>query len=480
MNSDGKNRTSSQPDAKKKIYSFEKEGFVLTISEDSLTATIDFITPQNETELISSKIILDELSKLEIKTELNEELIKNSVSEFNNTKKNITNVVIAKGKEPKDGTDGWFEITANNNSENQSFNKEKNKSYKIINPVITVKQDDLIAVIHTPEQGKNGVDVFGKIIPAAEGKNVPVKLGENVFVKDDDVTKIYSKVDGFIEYKNNMFSVKDVLTIYGDIDYHSGNIFGYGSLKVLGNVLNGFYLSLKNSIEIGGYIGDAILEAGNHIKAQGGFLGVGSGVIKAGGDVELKFIQEQKVYSRGSLTFVREIVQSKIYVKDKIIGKGNHASIIGGYAIAGNSIEIYSAGNEYGTNTIIEVGYDYELKETLIKNRVKLNELKKNLKKIDSEIIEFAHMKRLNESMYNKMKELADKHKQVLEEIKLLNEENKRLIQTVRKPSNAFIKINSIVYSGTKIIINRKNLLIKENLTAKTFVLSEDNEIIAK
>lgn len=480
MNPDGKNRTSSQQDSKKKIYSFEKEGFIISVSEDSLTASIDFNTPQNESGLISSKIIFEELSKLEIKTEVNEELIKSLVSEFNNTKKNIINIIIAKGKEPKDGTDGWFEITANNNFENQSFNKEKNKSYKIINPVVTVKQDDLIAVIHSPEQGKNGVDVFGKIIPAAEGKNVAVKLGENVFVKDDDATKIYAKVDGFIEHKNNLFSVKDVLTIYGDIDYHSGNIFGYGSLKVLGNVLNGFYLSLKNNIEIGGYIGDAILEAGNHIKAQGGFLGVGNGVIKAGGDVELKFIQEQKVYSRGSLTFVREIVQSKIYVKDKIIGKGNHASIIGGYTIAGNSVEIYSSGNEYGTNTIIEVGYDYELKETLIKNRVKLNELKRNLKKIDGEIIEFAHMKRLNETMYKKMKELADNHKQLLAEIKMLNDENKQLIQTVRKPSNAFIKINSTAYAGTRLIINRKNLLIKEKLTAKTFVLSEDNEIITK
>lgn len=479
MDQDDKNRTSSQQNTKKKFYSFEEEGFAITISDDSISAVINLFLSKNENGLISSKNIFDELTKLNIITEVDEELLKNSVAEFNGSKKNISNLVFVRGKEPKNGIDGWFEITANNNSENLLFNKEKNKAYQIVNPVITVKKDDLIAVIHPPVQGKNGTDVYGKMIPAVEGKNVPVKLGENVFVKEEDVNKIYSKVDGFIENKNNLFSVKEILTIYGDIDYHSGNIFGYGSLKVIGNVLNGFYLNLKNNIDIGGYIGDATLEAGGNVKAQGGFLGVGSGMIKAGGNVEVKFIQEQKVYSRGSLTFIREIVQSNIYVKDKIIGKGNHASIIGGYVIAGNSIEIYSAGNEYGTNTIIEVGYDYELKEALIKNRIKLNEHKKTLKKIDSEIIEFAQMKRLNEEMYKKMKGLADKHKDVLEEIKLLNEENKNLIKTVRNRSNSFIKISDVVFPGVKIIINRFSYIAKEKMHSKTFSLTEDKQVIA-
>lgn len=467
-----KNSISSQGESKADKV-FEEEGFSIIISQDQLTVSLNLFPPQKENNAVSFQNIKKELLNAGIKTEIYEETIKSAVEKFNNNKESITGLVVSKGDESQKGKDGWFELLCS---------KKQNDNHKIkfdgkIDEILSLKKDDLIGVIHLPENGKEGHDVFGKIISPEHGKEKEINLGENVYTKEKIIISVFSAIDGFLLVKNNTLSVSESLTIYGDIDYHTGNILGYGSIKVLGNVLKGFYLNLKNNIDVGGYVGDAEIIAGNNVKILGGFLGAGKGKIKAGGNVDIKFVQDQKVYSRGSLNFIREIVNSKIYVKDNIIGKGNHASIIGGYTVAGKGVEIYSAGNEYGIHTIIEVGFDYEIKDILVANRSKLNNLKKEVKKIDQEIVEYSRMKRLNESMFNKLQQLAEKHKNLIEVIKKLNDENKELIQTVRKPSDAYVKILNAIYPGTKIIINRKHFLVKEKLISKSFKLSEENEI---
>ena len=458
----------------KNIISFEEDGFTIVFSNYQLSVLVNLLPSKYENKSISFSKIKNELIVAGIKTEINEELLKNSVDKVNAERCKIEGLVVSSGYDSIQGKDGWFELTCSKKGNNE-LKKQLDTKF---DEIISLKKDDLIGIIHLPENGKDGVDVFGKIIPAEHGKEKEIKFGENVYTKEKIVISIFASIDGFLEIKNNQISITETLKLYGDVDFRTGDIIGFGSLKVLGSVLNGSFLNLKNLIEIGGYVGDAEIVSGNDIKILGGFLGTGKGVIKSGGNLDVKFIQDQNAYSRGSLNFIREIVHSKIFVKENITGKGSHASIIGGYTLAGKSVEIYSAGNDYGIATVIEVGYDYEMKDVLIKNRLKLNELNKLLKKLNKEILEFSRMKRLNDSMFVKMKLLADKHKELAEEISKLNDENREIIQTVRRPSDSFVKISNAVYPGTKIIINRKNFLVKEKLLSKTFKLNEENEII--
>lgn len=453
---------------------FDDEGFALLISKDHLSVTLNIFPPRIKENILSYSKIKNALIELGIKSEIEEDAIRNSVQDFVNTGKTASDVVISKGTDAQKGKDGWFELTCSkkDNIDNKTILEEK------FEEIISLKKDDLIGIIHKSQNGKDGIDVFGKVIPAEHGKEKDVGIGENTYSKEKIVISIYAEIDGFLNIKSKTISVIETYTVYGDIDVRTGNIKGYGSLKVIGNVLNGFYLSLKNNVDIGGYVGDSEIAAGNNIKISGGFLGAGYGKIKAGGNVEVKFIQDQQLFSRGNLNFIREIVHSRLYVKDNIIGKGNHASIIGGYTLAGKNVEIYSAGNEYGISTIIEVGYDYELKDILINNRKNINERNKEIKKIDKEIVEYSRMKRLNETMYNRLKQLADKHKLLEEEVNKLKHENNELIKAVRAPSGAYVKIDNNIFPGTRIIINRKNYIVKEKLFGKTFKLSEENEII--
>ncbi|MCB9206893.1 MAG: DUF342 domain-containing protein [Ignavibacteriales bacterium] len=71
------------------------------------------------------------------------------------------------------------------------------------------------------------------------------------------------------------------------------------------------------------YVGDAVIESGKNITIRGGFLGKGKGVIKAEGDVELKFVENQKVFTRGSLTIGKEALNAQLFVKNSILTKGS-------------------------------------------------------------------------------------------------------------------------------------------------------------
>ena len=83
-------------------------------------------------------------------------------------------------------------------------------------------------------------------------------------------------------------------------------------------MLNGFRLNLRDDIEIGGNVGDSIIEAGKSIVVKGGFSGTEHGKIKAGGDVSVKYIENQNLYSNGTLTFSKNIVNSNVYISDCI------------------------------------------------------------------------------------------------------------------------------------------------------------------
>ena len=467
-------------DIDSKIDQSQGDFFAIKISEDSMSVFLDLHPPSNDSAFPTAEIIIEKIIALGVKAKIDEMIVRKTVAIVKKTKKAILDVKVAEGKTPIKGVDGWLEYAISKDDSDKASHKDKKKvDFHKTSSIVSVEKDQTIAVIHPPVPGEDGFDVFGQVLPFEEGKPAKVDIGPNMCISEENENQVCSSIDGFIDFYEHKVSVKDTHVVGGDIDYHSGNIIGNGSVKVTGNVKNGFELKLKHNVEVGGYIGDAIIEAGENVIARGGFLGTGTGVMTAGGDIDVKFIQNQKVYCRASLNFVRECVHSEIYVRDKIIGKGQHAAIIGGFAIAGEGIEVYALGNEYGTNTTIEVGYDYEIKNILIQNRVKLNDIRKELKRIDTQIMAYTEMKRLNKREYEKLKILASRHKELSADIVAITVENRQLIKKVRLPSSSFVKVANIIYPGVKIIINRKQLLITEQLRSKTFALSDDNVVVA-
>jgi uncharacterized protein len=446
------------------------------ISEDSMSVHVDIYPSIDNNPITTLDDILEKIKKLGVVTDINQQLLTEKLYDVEQNKIKFLNLCVSEGKAAVDGLDGRLENCTGEKEEIANFDFGE---FHKVNPVISVKEEQLIAIIHPPTNGEKGYDILGNDIEPKPGKIFALRLGSNTCFSEDNGNHIIAKKDGFLDLSDTSISITDTFTVKGDIDFESGNIIAKGSLKVVGDVKNEFTLSLSKDIEIGGYVGDAIVEAGQNIIVQGGFLGKGKGVLKSNGDIEVKFVENQKVYSRGSLHLVKDTLNAKLFIKNKISCKGNQSSIIGGHTIAGESIEICNLGNNIGTETIVEVGFDYLKRDSIINNKEKQIALRKNLEEVDKSILEFAKMKRLNTQSGEKVKILANEHKKLVAEIDSIKEQNLKITNEIYLPTSSKISVNGSIYPGVKIGINGRFLTINEVMKAKTFVLSSDDEIIA-
>ncbi|MCB9207668.1 MAG: DUF342 domain-containing protein [Ignavibacteriales bacterium] len=381
------------------------------VSENSMNVYVDIYPSIGENPIPSLDDIVEKILKLNVTAEIDKELLAQKLSEVENDKIRILNLCVAKGQLPVNGINGRLENCTNNKEKLENFDFDE---FHKVNPVISVKTDDTIAIVHPPTKGEKGINVFGKTVEPIPGKEYVIKLGPYTKYSEVNENNIIATVDGFVNLNDSSISITDTFTVKGDIDFKSGNIVSKGSLKVVGNVNNDFTLKLTKDIEIGGYVGDAVIESGKNITIRGGFLGKGKGVIKAEGDVELKFVENQKVFTRGSLTIGKEALNAQLFVKNSILTKGS-AVIVGGHAIAGDSIQIYNLGNASESETIVEVGFDYIKRNSIVDNKEKMNSLRKTLEEVDKNILELAQMKRMN-TVQEKVKLLAAEHKRLAAE----------------------------------------------------------------
>ncbi len=452
--------------------------FKLRVSEDKVSLFLDLFPPSENEIQPNLEDILNEISNIGNIVNIDKEVISSSLNVVSQNRTPFTDIIISMGDLPVDGKDGWLEVVAK--KEQQELNKKTDNIFaNNDNSYLSIGKDHLIAIIHPPIEGYDGVDIFNNTIKHAKAKDIKIKLTSNIYAKEDDQNQILSKVDGFLEIYQNTIYVKEVLDIKGNIDVNTGNIKAYGSLVVYGNVVNDMKLNLSQNLDVNGYVGDAEIEVGKNTVIKGGFLGSGKGTIKAGGNIQLKFIENQKVYSRGTLSISKEAINSELYVRDKIISDGAQVTIIGGYAIASESIELYSAGNEYSTNTTLEVGIDYVKKFYLRDSIVKLGTLKKEIEFVDKEIIEISSTRRKSQSMCDRIKLLANRHTEINNEMELLKEKRNQLLGEINKPTSSKIVIKNVIHPGVNLIINGKQRLITEKLSSKTFVLSKDGDIVS-
>ena len=451
--------------------------FEVRISDDLVSLLLDIFPPSNDQNLPQLEDILNEISTLGKIVNVDSEVITSSLNVVLKNREPLKDIIISMGDLPVDGKDGWLEIVA---KKEQRIIKDKSDNIfaNHNNSYLSIGKDQLIAIIHPAIEGFDGIDIFDKTIQHKKAKDINVKLTSNIYSKEDDENQILSKVDGFLEIYEKTIYVKELLDIKGNIDVNTGNIKAYGSLMVYGNVVTDMKLNLSQNLTVNGYVGDADIEVGNNAVIKGGFLGSGNGVIRAGGNLELKFIENQKVYSRGSLVITKEAINSELFVRDKIVSNGPHCTIIGGYAIASESIEIYSAGNEYNTNTILEVGIDYQKKLYLKDYIHKLVSLKKEMELVDKEIIDISSMRRKTPNQCERIKFLANRHTEIANEMELLKEKRNQLFGEINKPTTSKIIVKNIIYPGVKLIINGKQKQITEKLYSKTFLLSKEGEIV--
>ncbi|MCL2878948.1 MAG: FapA family protein, partial [Treponema sp.] len=333
-------------------------------------------------------------------------------------------VEAASGIKPVDGKDAWikYNFSTDQNRMKLREGNDGRVNFKELNIIQNVVQDEKLAEKIPADAGTVGRTVTGKVLPARNGRDITIPLGDNVRLGDDGVSVI-ANINGQVLVANNKINVEPVYTVQGDIDLKTGNIIFLGTVMINGNVQDGFSVKAAGNIEVSGTVSKAELDAEGDIIIHQGINGKSGGSIRAGRSIWARFIENTRVEAGNMVVASDGIINSQVDAQNKIICRGKRAHIMGGRLRATEEINAKVLGNPTsGTETICEVGFDPKMKEELDQLILTRDRTMKQLDDIKLNMQTLINIKKQRKSLPEDkeayLKELMDKRQVMIEDIR--------------------------------------------------------------
>jgi uncharacterized protein (DUF342 family) len=390
-----------------------------------------------------------------------------------------TQVCVAEGKPAINGRDAHMEYFFEVNP-SQARLRETTAgavNFKELNIIQNVITGDKLACKRPPEKGEHGRTVTGKVLPAADGKDIPILLGENVSVEKDGLTVI-AAVNGRVALNDGKIGVEKVLTIDGSVGVKTGNIIFLGSVVVNGNVEEGYSVKATGNIEITGLVEKADLDSEGDIIIRQGIAGKPGVSVRAGQALFAKFIENAVAKCGGTVIVSDGILNSTVSARERVICEGKRAAIIGGKICAGEEIQSKVLGSASGnTETICEVGYDPELKEQIALLTAQQVKIQEEFEDLQRDIATLERMKgsmrALPEEKEAYLAELLERRFDLTAKIGRLRdriEQAKEQLMQLEK--NGKVSVSAKCYPGTVIYIRDIRTAIRSEYKSVTFTAS--------
>ncbi len=265
--------------------------------------------------------------------------------------------VVAKGKLPEDGKDGYFEFLFNTNVvAHPKQNEDGSVDYKDVCIYETVQKDQKVCVYHKFTGGTAGYSVTGQILMPKKGRDLPPIKGANLRMSEDGM-EYFSNIEGKIEYKNGRIEISNVLEIQGDVDLTTGNIDYRGDVVIKGAVRSGMSVKVGGTLTVNGIVEGADLSSEKGILLRSGVVGGNDCHITCEGDVVGKFIESARVFAKGQIK-CNYLLNSDVTGRAGVVVEGRKACIIGGRTRSFTFVKTNNLGNDADVPTWVHVGVD--------------------------------------------------------------------------------------------------------------------------
>ncbi len=390
--------------------------------------------------------------------------------------------LIAHGTAPCHGEDGWIEYFFDTSSKPQPKQLENGRvDYRQIGLIQPVEKGSLLARIIPPKRGVPGITVRGKDIPARSGTAAAISAGMNTQFTGPDNTELRAVASGAVSMTRGMISVDQTFTLKGSVDFSSGNIDFPGDVIINGNVTAGFSVRATGRVEIRGIVEDATVEAEGDVLVKGGFEGSGRGVIRSGGMVHVKFVENQTIEARGSIYVGEDALNANLHSQDGIFLTTGIGTVIGGRLRARSGITANVLGNPQCTPTSVEI-YQLQPDEALLAEKEALaGEKNRELHDIAA-LLHMLQQRKMSDPLHSQeidveIGKLQQRLLQLKEELTPLTQAIQSLKAEVEKSKHiGRIHVLSKVYPGVEIQIAGMKYSVTETF-GKTVFKKKEAEI---
>jgi len=431
------------------------------ISEDGMSAMV-YLTPPMDGEKYTKEDIADFLRK----NGVSYGIISNNIESLIEAGTYYYDIEVAKGTEPVDGTDGYYDFYFSGNEKRKPvIRSDGSVDYQSMNVIQNVRKGDKLAFYHNAIPCVHGKDVRGKEFRAKPGRELPALRGAGFEVSYDGLT--YTALnDGKVEYDEYKLYVRDVYELKGDLDLVTGKIDFRGDVIIHGNVLTGTSIRASKSITVEGSVEAATLIAEGDIILKKGVHGGKKAKISAGKTVYANFIEFSQVEAKENVE-ANIIFNSVVTAGRDIVISGKKGAIVGGLAKANGRIKATFLGNQVGVKTMAKVGAGPELERRFHLLNMKASSSKDSIAKT---LVEVQRM-RANVAMdeYNKTK------LSILSQLNRRKEREERLLEHIEKElleigdimalaRDAKISIENTAYKLSNIMVDDKEKTLNEDM----------------
>ena len=446
------------------------ETYDIQISEDNMFAVVRFYPPSEGGARLSFN---EFLSSLRYKNIISGIQLSEMQEHFQSDGLYCTNLLVAQGKAPKQGTDARIEYLFNTDLRIQpTMNEDGSVDYFNLNIINHCHKGDVLARIIPEVEGEYGMNIMGTRIKPRDVKKAYFKYGNNIVVTEDQMA-IKSEVDGHVMLVDDKVFVSDVYEVE-NVDNSTGNIDFNGSVKVNGNVASNFEVRASGNVIIRGVVEGAHIYAGGNIIISKGMNGMAKGTLEAGGNIIARFIESAKVVAENGYVNSESILHSNVTAGDEVVVNGKKGLVTGGHVQASNRIEVKTLGAEMGASTVVEVGVNPKLKTEYIELQRTVNELKKAVNSAQPILSNFAEKRargiNFSPEQINYIKETI-KNMEVNK--KLLEKKNDDLLslqQVFESQRRAVVEVTGEAYPGTTIVIGDVSMTLQSSYKYCRFI----------
>lgn len=439
------------------------------------------LPPLNEkTSSLTTDLILQEIDKMKVKTEIKKENIEKAINLAKNGKGFVT--LIGKGKEPVNGSVYKVKLYFNPTAEIGLKKEDGTIDFKERNIVKNIKKGEILGE-YTPEiKSENGYDIFGNTIEAKKDTNYTYIVGKNIEMTENN--KLISQIDGIFKLEDKTISISDTLTIPQDVDLTIGNINCLVSVHVNGKINQGFRIEVGKDLIVDEFVNRSDLKVLGNLKVKNGLIGEGDKYkIIVRNNIDVEYIENCNVWCGGDLLFDKNITHSTITCGGKIIAKGKGV-IIGGKILASKGIEVNELGSKMSVATAIIVGID-------IKKDIRKQEIEKKLKLLEVQIAKLKND--IGDAYFNNPEEFIsklpddklEKYEILINNFANLMEERKNLINELEELNknlnfkDAKVIIRNIAYENVSIYFGNTKYEIKNPIRTTVFFWDDKEKKIA-
>jgi hypothetical protein len=324
--------------------------FHLRLSDDKVSVLLDCRVNGDDFDLVMRRAER-ELEKLGVPSRPPRSELEARVRAAAKECSELVDVVLFEGVPPIPAQDGMVEWTRDFFSTDFAVDDETGAiDYRQRTSQPQVEKDQMLARVLPPQEGVDGVDVFGEPVPVE--KPNPARVGVGTNVREDPAKgAYYATADGRVRWSRNMLSVDTVYRVEGNVGLETGHIKHPGAVVIEGDVETGARIEAEGDIDVMGMVEAAEILAGGNLVVQGGISGTGGAGIHAGGSIHARFVLEADVQAGGDIVVEREILNSRVHTCGQVTMAGGR--VVGGEVSALGGLKVRQAGTEAGVPTLL-------------------------------------------------------------------------------------------------------------------------------